>query len=225
MIPDTEILIQYQDVNLLQEDKTLTLRDVNFEMRKGDFFFLMGKTGSGKSSFIHSLICDLEIGAGTAKVAGFNFPLKDREIPLLRRKIGVVFQDLQLLSDRSVFENLAFVLRATGWKDKNLMRNRISAVLMEVGIEYTSSKMPHQLSGGEQQRVAIARAILNEPVLLIADEPTGNLDPETGKEIMELFRKINATGTAVLMATHNPVWVELYPAPVLHCADGQLIRA
>ena len=157
-------------------------------------------------------------------VAGFRFPLKSSEIPLLRRKVGVVFQDFQLLTDRNIADNLAFVLRATGWKDRNQIRNRISEVLMQVGIEYTSGKFPYQLSGGEQQRVVIARAILNAPQLLIADEPTGNLDPETGKEIMELFCKINRSGTSVLMATHNPSWPQLYPAPILLCKDGKLLR-
>jgi cell division transport system ATP-binding protein len=216
------MLVHFEGVSIFQEDNSLTLADINLEINPGDFVYLMGKTGSGKSSFIRSLIADLPIGAGTATVAGFRLPVKQKDLPYLRRKIGVVFQDFQLLSDRSVYDNLAFVLRAIGWKDQGRMRNRISEVLMQVGIEYCSGKHPHQLSGGEQQRVAIARAILNEPALLIADEPTGNLDPETGKEIIGLFRKINAGGTAVLLATHNPAWPQLFPAPVLLCKDGRL---
>ncbi len=217
-----EAIIQFENVSVFQEDNTLTLADIDFEMMPGDFVYLLGKTGSGKSSFIRTLIADLPIGAGKARVAGFQFPVKGNDIALLRRKVGVIFQDFQLLSDRSVYDNLAFVLRATGQDDKNIIRNRISEVLMQVGIEYTSGKMPHQLSGGEQQRVSIARAILNQPVLLIADEPTGNLDPETGQEIMALFQKINRSGTAILMATHNPAWPELFPAPSLVCRDGRL---
>jgi cell division transport system ATP-binding protein len=223
MSTEGNILISYENVSIFQEDNSLTLADVDFEMKAGDFFYLLGKTGSGKSSLIRSLIADLPVGTGKAQVAGFSFPIKRKEIPLLRRKVGVIFQDFQLLSDRSVYDNLAFVLRSTGWKDKNLIRNRISEVLMQVGIEYTSGKMPHQLSGGEQQRVSIARAILNEPVLLIADEPTGNLDPETGRDIMRLFQKINRNGTAILMATHNPAWPAEFPAATLICRDGRLI--
>jgi cell division transport system ATP-binding protein len=223
MSPESNILISYQNVSIFQEDNTLTLADVDFEIKAGDFYYLLGKTGSGKSSLIRSLIADLPIGAGTAQVAGFQLPVKGNNIAQLRRKVGVIFQDFQLLSDRSVYDNLAFVLRATGWKYKNLIRNRISEVLMQVGIEYTSGKMPHQLSGGEQQRVSIARAILNEPVLLIADEPTGNLDPETGRDIMKLFQKINRNGTAVLMATHNPAWPAEFPAGEIICRDGRLV--
>ena len=217
-----EPIIQYSGVSVFQEDNSLTLADIDFEMQPGDFIYLLGKTGSGKSSFIRTLIADLPIGAGQASVAGFSFPVTGKDIALLRRKVAVIFQDFQLLSDRSVYENLAFVLQATGHRDRQAIRNRISEVLMEVGIEYTSGKMPHQLSGGEQQRVSIARAILNNPLLLIADEPTGNLDPETGNGIMELFRKINRNGTAILMATHNPLWPKEFPAPALLCKDGRL---
>jgi cell division transport system ATP-binding protein len=223
MNPERSVLISFDNVSVFQEDNTLTLADVDFEMKAGEFYYLLGKTGSGKSSLIRTLIADLPIGGGKASVAGFQFPVKSKDIPLLRRKVGVIFQDFQLLSDRSVYDNLAFVLKATGWKDKNLIRNRISEVLMQVGIEYTSGKMPHQLSGGEQQRVSISRAILNEPVLLIADEPTGNLDPETGREIMKLFQKINRNGTAILMATHNPAWPAEFPASEIICRDGRLL--
>jgi cell division transport system ATP-binding protein len=222
MESSSALLVSYEQVNVVQEDQRLVLEQVDFRMHSGDFIYLMGKTGSGKSSFIRTLIADLPIQSGKAMVAGFWFPLKSSDVPRLRRKVGVVFQDFQLLTDRNVFDNLAFVLRATGWKDRNQIRSRISEVLMQVGIEYTSSRFPHQLSGGEQQRVVIARAILNEPLLLIADEPTGNLDPETGKEIMELFLKINRTGTGILMATHNPSWPQLYPAPVVLCSDSRL---
>lgn len=218
-------VVRYENVSIYQEGNSLILADVDLEITKGGFVYLMGKTGSGKTSLIRTLIADLPISGGIAEVAGYTFPLRQKDVPQLRRKVGVVFQDFQLLEDRSVYENLAFVLKATGWKDHNLIRNRISEVLMQVGIEYTSGRKPHQLSGGEQQRVVIARAILNEPLLLIADEPTGNLDPETGREIMELFRKINSAGTAILMATHNPVWPELFPATILHCLGGRIMKA
>jgi cell division transport system ATP-binding protein len=215
-------VISFENVSIYQEDNSLILADIDFQMQAGDFIYLLGKTGSGKSTFIRTLIADLPIASGNATVAGFKLPVPKNEIPLLRRKIGVVFQDFQLLSDRTVFDNLAFVLKATGWKDKSLIRNRISEVLMQVGIEFTSGKLPHQISGGEQQRVSIARAILNEPALIIADEPTGNLDPETGQGIMELFKRINHNGTAILLATHNPSWPEKYPGPALICRDGRL---
>lgn len=218
-------VVHYENVSIYQEDNSLTLADIDLKIGQGDFIYLMGKTGSGKTSLIRTLIADLPIASGKAEVAGFIFPLREKDVPMLRRKVGVVFQDFQLLEDRSIYENLAFVLKATGWKDSNLIRNRISEVLMQVGIEYTSGRKPHQLSGGEQQRVVIARAILNEPQLLIADEPTGNLDPETGREIMELFQKINSAGTAILMATHNPTWPELFPASVLRCSDGRIIKS
>ncbi len=215
-------VIGFENVSIYQEDNSLILADIDFQMAAGAFIYLLGKTGSGKSTFIRTLIADLPIASGNAVVAGYKLPVPKNEIPLLRRKIGVVFQDFQLLSDRSVFDNLAFVLKATGWKDKSLIRNRISEVLMQVGIEFTSGKLPHQISGGEQQRVSIARAILNDPALIIADEPTGNLDPETGQGIMELFKRINQNGTAILLATHNPSWPEKYPAPALICRDGRL---
>lgn len=218
------VIARFENVNIFQEDNSLTLTGIDFQLEEGSFAYLMGKTGSGKSSLIRALIADLPAKGGQAEVAGFQLPVKTKDLPLLRRKVGVVFQDFQLLGDRSVYDNLAFVLRATGWKDQIQIRARVSEVLMQLGIEYCSGRMPYQLSGGEQQRVVIARAILNEPVLLIADEPTGNLDPETGREIMELFKKINAAGTAILIATHNPAWPQLFPAPCFYCREGRLLQ-
>jgi cell division transport system ATP-binding protein len=219
----SDLILQLQNVNIYQEDNTLVLSDIDLEMEKGAFLYLLGQTGSGKSSLLKTLFADLPLQSGSGSVVGFTLPVPRSKIPALRRKIGVVFQDFQLLPDRSVYENLLFVLKATGWTDKKLMRNRISEVLMKVGVEFASGKFPHQISGGEQQRVAIARSLLNEPVLLIADEPTGNLDAETGAGIMETFLKINKFGTAILLATHNLQWVEKYPAPTLTCRSGRLI--
>lgn len=217
-----DIVASLEEAHIYQEDQTLVLSGVDFRLNKGEFIYLIGQTGSGKSSFLKTLFGDLPLRSGKGRVAGFPLPLKQKDIPALRRKMGIVFQDFQLLPDRSVYENLRFVLKATGWKDPQAIRNRISEALMTVGVEFASGKFPHQLSGGEQQRVAIARAILNHPVLLIADEPTGNLDPETGAGIMETFLKINQFGTAVILATHNLQWLERYPAPTLLCKGGHL---
>ncbi len=209
----------------IYQGQKLILADVNFEVKKGEFVFLIGRTGSGKSSLLKTLYADLWLESGTAEVAGYQIQkIKRAEIPFLRRKIGIVFQDFQLFQDRNVEENLEFVLRATGWESLSDIKNRIAEVLMEVGLGTSAQKMPHQLSGGEQQRVVIARAMLNEPEILIADEPTGNLDPVVGEQIMDLFLKINTAGTAILMATHNYEFLRKYPARILNCADGAVIE-
>lgn len=217
-----EKIVSLSNVNIYQEDNSLVLSDIDFSMEKGEFLYLIGQTGSGKSSLLKTLFGDLPLSSGTGQVAGYDFPLHRKNTPALRRKLGMIFQDFQLLHDRTVYENLLFVLKATGWKDKQAMRNRISEVLMKVGVEFASGKKPHQISGGEQQRVAIARSLLNEPLLLIADEPTGNLDPETGTGIMETFMKINQHGTAIILATHNMQWIDKFPAHTIHCKNGRL---
>ena len=220
---DSESVVSFQNGNIYQDDHSLILSNLSLTIGKGEFLYLLGQTGSGKSSLLKTLYADLPLRSGTATVAGYSLPISKNKIPGLRRKLGIIFQDFQLLPDRTVFENLSFVLKATGWSDKQKIRNQISEVLMRVGVEFASNKMPHQISGGEQQRVAIARAILNEPVLLIADEPTGNLDPETGQGILETFKKINHFGTAIIFATHNMQLVKQYPAHTIVCKNGTLI--
>ncbi|WP_461093543.1 cell division ATP-binding protein FtsE [Spirosoma gilvum] len=209
----------------IYQGKKLILGDVSFRIDKGDFVYLIGRTGSGKTSLLKTLYADLWLQNGKGTVAGFSLDsIKPRDIPMLRRKIGIVFQDFQLFFDRSVEDNLKFVLKATGWNNKTDMNNRIADVLMQVGLGTAQKKMPHQLSGGEQQRVVIARAMLNEPLILIADEPTGNLDPSVSDQIMKVFQAINNAGTAVLMATHNYDLLNKYPARVLRCQEGQVIE-
>jgi cell division transport system ATP-binding protein len=199
------------------------LTDVNFSVEKHEFVFLIGRTGSGKSSLLKTLYADLELKSGVVEVAGFDLgTIKSKEIPFLRRKIGIIFQDFQLFSDRTVAENLSFVMKATGWTDKLKIRARMAEVLMLVGLNDALDKMPHQLSGGEQQRVVIARALLNEPSILLADEPTGNLDPDVADGIFKLFQEINKKGTAILMATHNHDLLRKYPYRVLKCENGVL---
>ena len=220
---DSESVVSFQNGNIYQDDHSLILSNLSLTIGKGEFLYLLGQTGSGKSSLLKTLYADLPLRSGTATVAGYSLPISKNKVPGLRRKLGIIFQDFQLLPDRTVFENLSFVLKATGWSDKQKIRNQISEVLMRVGVEFASNKMPHQISGGEQQRVAIARAILNEPVLLIADEPTGNLDPETGQGILETFKKINPFGTAIIFATHNMQLVKQYPAHTIVCKNGTLI--
>ncbi|MFN4145554.1 MAG: cell division ATP-binding protein FtsE [Runella sp.] len=217
----TEPIITVENADIYQNGSKLVLSDVNFTINKGEFVFLIGRTGSGKSSLLKTLYGDLWLEAGKAKVVGFELhKLKRADVPYLRRKLGIVFQDFQLFFDRNVEENLEFVLRATGWNDKGSIKNRISEVLMQVGLGTVHKKMPHQLSGGEQQRVVIARAMLNEPQILLADEPTGNLDPEVADQIMNVFQNINTAGTAILMATHNYDFLKKYPARVLKCEAG-----
>lgn len=220
----TEPVLALEHADIYQDQK-LVLGDVSFTIGKGDFVYLIGRTGSGKSSLLKTLYGDLFLKTGNGTVSGYLLnPLKPRDVPFLRRKIGIVFQDFQLFFDRSVEDNLHFVLKATGWKNKNERNNRIAEVLMQVGLGTAQKKMPHQLSGGEQQRVVIARAMLNEPQILLADEPTGNLDPAVSDQIMQVFQTINNAGTAVLMATHNYDLLNRYPARVLRCQDGQVME-
>lgn len=215
-------LIKYKNVEICQ-DEQIVLTDVNLTVSAGEMIYLLGKVGSGKSSFMKTIYGELPLEGEEATALDYNLlKLKRREIPYLRRKVGVVFQDFQLLVDRNVEENLMFVLKATGWKDKHAMRNNIYDVLKQVGMEEKAYKMPYQLSGGEQQRVVIARALLNAPGLILADEPTGNLDPETGKEIMDLLYSISQAGMSVIMSTHNPTWPEQYPGRKLQFADGKI---
>lgn len=218
----TKPVLQVSQATIFQGvDPILT--DVNFSVEQHEFVFLIGRTGSGKSSLLKTLYADLELRSGSAEVAGFSLEhIKTKDIPYLRRKIGIIFQDFQLFNDRSVAENLAFVMKATGWKDKAKINARMAEVLLLVGLNNASSKMPHQLSGGEQQRVVIARALLNEPSILLADEPTGNLDPDVADGIFKLFQEINKKGTAILMATHNYDLLRKYPYRVLKCENGQL---
>lgn len=216
-------VIEIDHADIFQEGK-LILDDVSFSISKGEFVYLIGRTGSGKSSLLKSLYADLPQPKGKIKVAGFQLTdIKTSSIPDLRRKLGIIFQDFQLLDDRSIHDNLLFVLKATGWKDSAKIKQRIQEVLMRVGLSNVASKLPHQLSGGEQQRVVIARALLNEPAILIADEPTGNLDPEVAEEILKLFIEINKQGTAVLMATHNHHFIIRFPARTLRVDNGKII--
>ena len=217
-------LISYNGVEICQ-DEQIVLRDVNLEVSSGEMIYLLGRVGTGKSTFMKTLYAELELEGLQAEVLGYNLlKMKRKHIPYLRRKVGVVFQDFQLLTDRSVEENLMFVLKATGWKDKQAMKNNIHDVLRQVGMENKTYKMPHQLSGGEQQRVVIARALLNSPGLILADEPTGNLDPETGKGIMELLYSISQAGMTVIMSTHNHQWPEIFPGRKLLFEGGKIIE-
>jgi cell division transport system ATP-binding protein len=218
------MLISYKNANIYQRHGILVLEKVNFHVEEGEFIYIIGRVGSGKSSLLKTIYFELGIDEADEAVVLEQdlLILRQKEIPALRRQMGVIFQDFQLLSDRSVFRNLEFVLKATGWKDKEKIRERIDEVLKAVGLEEKIDKMPHELSGGEQQRVAIARAILNKPKLIIADEPTGNLDPETASHIIELLRQISQTGTAVVLSTHNMPLLDRYPGIVYRCADGKL---
>jgi cell division transport system ATP-binding protein len=219
----TDPVVRVSDAHIFQDNSTV-LRAISFDIDKGEFVFLVGRTGSGKSSLLKTLYADLDLRLGDINVAGFNIRgIKDSQVPRLRRKLGIIFQDFQLFPDRSVDDNLMFVLKATGWKDNGKMRARLSEVLMQVGLGSVEKKMPHQLSGGEQQRVVIARALLNEPLILIADEPTGNLDPEVSHGILKLFQQINKSGTAVLMATHDYPLIKKFPARILKCENGKVI--
>ncbi len=213
-------IIQVKGLTIFHGMKPV-LQDVHFGIDRGEFVFLIGRTGSGKTSLLKTLYVDLPVRTGEVYVAGFELSkVKSSKIPFLRRKLGIIFQDFQLLTDRNIEENLRFVLRATGWRDKAAMRQKVGEVLMRVGLDWARKKMAHQLSGGEQQRVVIARSLLNDPAILLADEPTGNLDPEVAQGILSLFIEINRGGTAVLMATHNYYLIERYPARVLKCNNG-----
>jgi cell division transport system ATP-binding protein len=204
-------------------EKNVIFSEINFNVEIGEFVFLIGKTGSGKSSLLKVLYGDLPLSNGHGAIVGHDLKqLKDRNIPLLRRKLGVVFQDFKLLPDRTVFDNLEFVLKATGWKEKSKIKDRVNEVLKLVNVPADTNKFPFELSGGEQQRVAIARALLNHPELIIADEPTGNLDPETSQEIMQLFRKLHAEGMSVIMATHDYNMIMKFPGKIFQCDNGKL---
>jgi cell division transport system ATP-binding protein len=217
-----DVVIQFENAAIFQDDH-LVLSGVNFTLSKSEFVYLIGRVGSGKSSLIKTINAEVILKTGTANIVGFPLEnLKPKQVPMLRRKLGIVFQDFQLLTDRSVYDNLFFVLHATGWKDKDTIDARINQVLTKVNLEKKGFKMPHQLSGGEQQRVVIARALLNDPEVILADEPTGNLDPETSEAIMMLLREISESGRAVLMATHNYTLLKKFPSRTLKCEDGKL---
>jgi len=218
----SEPVVRVSEAHIFQDHNTV-LADINFEVEKGEFVYLVGRTGSGKSSLLKTLYADLPLRMGTINVCGYNIRgIKSSQVPLLRRKLGIIFQDFQLFHDRTVGENLLFVMKATGWKDNGKMRARLAEVLMQVGLGSVEKKMPFQLSGGEQQRVVIARALINEPQILLADEPTGNLDPEVAYGIMKIFQQINKSGTAVLMATHSYGLIEKFPARILKCENGKM---
>ncbi len=219
-----ECLVRYKDVAFSQEGAAV-LEGVDLQLSKGQFVYLTGRVGAGKSSLLKTMYAELDIDSGEAEVLGFNLRrLKRRSIALLRRKLGIVFQDFQLLTDRTVHDNLEFVLRATGWSGRKDIDGRISVALRLVGLEDKARKMPHELSGGEQQRVVIARAMLNAPELILADEPTGNLDPDTSRSIMKLLHDISRTGALVIMATHNMQLIDEFPGDVYRCADHRLVK-
>lgn len=216
-------VIELKNAVIYQRDKAI-LSDVTFNVGKREFVYLIGKTGSGKSSLLRTLYAELPAREGTVNVAGFDLTeIKKKDIPYLRRKLGIVFQDFQLLADRNVEANLAFVLRATGWFEQDKINERIDFVLDKVGLKDKRKSMPYNLSGGEQQGVTIARALLNDPDIILADEPTGNLDPETALDVLKLLLKISDSGTAVLMATHNYGLIQKYPGRIIKCENGQVI--
>lgn len=219
------MLIDYQKVSIYQADKCV-LKEINFHVDEGEFTYLIGKVGSGKSSLLKTLYCELDLVEGEtekAEILGRDLKtIKRKEIPALRKELGIIFQDFQLLHDRTVRKNFEFVLKATGWKDKKARNKRIEEVLKEVGMIEKIDKLPHELSGGEQQRIAIARALLNNPKIIIADEPTGNLDPETASNIVNLLKEITQQGTAVVMTTHNIPMLDKFPGIVYRCKNGEL---
>ena len=219
------MLIEYKNVNIYQQDN-MVLSNVDFHVDEGEFIYIIGKVGSGKSSLLKTTYCELDLyqdEADKAEILGRNLlKLRRKDIPSLRKEMGIIFQDFQLLHDRTVYQNLLFVLKATGWKDKEKIKTRISEVLADVGMQDKAGSMPHELSGGEQQRISIARALLNQPKVIIADEPTGNLDPETASSILQLLKDITATGTAIVMTTHNIPLIDKYPGIVYKCQDGKI---
>jgi cell division transport system ATP-binding protein len=219
-----DTIIDFQDASVFQDDY-LVLSDVSFKVNSGEFVYLIGRVGSGKTSLIKTINAELPLKEGHALVTGFQLEkLRMKSVPNLRRKLGIVFQDFQLLIDRTVYDNLLFVLKATGWKSQAEIEARINEVLEKTGLEYKHYKMPHQLSGGEQQRVVIARALLNNPDIILADEPTGNLDPETSESIIRILFEISNSGRAVIMATHNYTLLKKFAARTLKCEDGKLCR-
>ncbi|TRX42167.1 cell division ATP-binding protein FtsE [Flavobacterium restrictum] len=220
----SQTVLSLKNVTIYQEGKTI-LSHINLEVNHGEFIYIIGKTGSGKSSFMKTLYGDLPLTEGEGHMVDFDLAsLKEDDIPFLRRKIGIVFQDFKLLPDRTVKDNMLFVLKATGWKDEQEMQDKITEVLTKVGMTEFGNKMPHQLSGGEQQRVAIARALLNDPEFILADEPTGNLDPQTSAEVLEVLRKINANGKTVIMATHDYALLMKFPSKTLKCEDAKIFE-
>ncbi|MDD3323400.1 MAG: ATP-binding cassette domain-containing protein [Paludibacter sp.] len=221
---EKKLLIKYVDVDIYQQE-LLVLSKVQLEIHSGEFIYLLGKVGSGKSSLLKSLYHEVPVVSGVAGILNYDLrTIKQNDVPFLRRKIGIVFQDFQLLTDRTVNKNLEFVLRATGWKDQGAIDDQILSVLRQVGMHKKGYKMPHQLSGGEQQRIVIARALLNSPEMILADEPTGNLDPITGNELIELLYNISLSGTTVLMATHNLSWIDKFKGRIIRCENEQLFE-
>ena len=219
-----QTVLQMKDVDIFQNDN-LILSNINLEVKKGEFVYVIGKTGSGKSSFLRTLYGDLPLAKGQATVVDYSLKrLQEKEIPYLRRKLGIIFQDFQLLPDRSVEQNLEFVLKATGWTEAAKMQLKISEVLDKVGMKSKGFKFPHQLSGGEQQRVGIARALLNDPELILADEPTGNLDPQTSVEVMKVLQEINQTGRTIIMATHDYALILKYPHKTIKCDGNKMFE-
>jgi cell division transport system ATP-binding protein len=220
----SQVVLALKDVTIYQENKVI-LSQVNIEVNHGEFIYIIGKTGTGKSSFMKTLYGDLPLTEGEGHIVEYDLAtLEEKDIPYLRRKIGIVFQDFKLLPDRNVNANMLFVLKATGWNDATEMQNKIDEVLDKVGMKGFANQMPHQLSGGEQQRVAIARALLNDPELILADEPTGNLDPQTSAEVLEVLKNINALGKTIIMATHDYALLMKFPSKTLKCEDGAIFE-
>jgi cell division transport system ATP-binding protein len=220
----SQSVLSLKNVTIFQEQKTI-LAQINLEVKHGEFLYIIGKTGSGKSSLMKTLYGDLPLQEGEGSIVDFDLAtLKEDDIPFLRRKIGIVFQDFKLLPDRTIKDNMLFVLKATGWTDATEMQQKIDEVLDKVGMKEFGNKMPHQISGGEQQRVAIARALLNDPELILADEPTGNLDPQTSAEVLEVLKSINANGKTVIMATHDYALLMKFPSKTLKCEDERIFE-